>query len=71
MKKQSRNKLITYKDYLEKLNKSDLIEILNKFHIEYKKNCKKQVYIDLVLSNINSIVNIMLDLWKIKLIIKK
>lgn len=77
MKKQDGNKLITYKEYLGTLNKSDLTNILNMFHIEYKKNAKKQIYQDLILDNINNIVNFTLDLFQldefhnIKLLVKK
>lgn len=71
------NKILTYKDYLEKLNKNELLSVLDTFHIEYKKNCKKQYYVDLILENINSIVKRTLDLFQIdefhniKLFVKK
>lgn len=77
MKKQDENKLLTYTDYLEKLNKNDIVSILDLFHIEYKKNAKKQVYLDLVLENVNTIAKRTLDLFQIdefhniKLFIKK
>ncbi|MBQ6841126.1 MAG: hypothetical protein IJO63_03315 [Bacilli bacterium] len=71
------NKILTYKDYLEKLNKNELMGVLDTFHLEYKKNCKKQVYVDLILENVNHIVKHTLDLFQIdefhniKLFVKK
>lgn len=77
MAKQDKNKTLIYKDYLEKLNKNEILNILDMYRIEYKKNCKKQVYVELVLENINLIVKHTLDLFQIdefyniKLFVKK
>ena len=68
---------ITYKEYINSLNKNKLIEILDIYHIEYKKNQKKEVYENLILDNLNNIVNYTIGLFQndefinIKYIIKK
>lgn len=68
---------ITYKEYINSLNKNKLIEILDIYHIEYKKNQKKEVYENIILDNLNNIVNYTIGLFQndefinIKYIIKK
>lgn len=68
---------ITYKEYINSLNKNKLIEILDIYHIEHKKNQKKEVYENLILDNLNNIVNYTIGLFQndefinIKYIIKK
>lgn len=77
MAKQNSNKITTYKEYLGTLTKNELISILDTFHIEYKKNNKKQVLEEMILDNVNNIVKFTMDLFQIdefhniKLLVKK
>lgn len=62
MVRRTKNK--KYQDYLETFNKEDLITILDAYHIEYKKNQKKEQYIKLILENLNQMVDYMLDMFQ-------
>ena len=76
MKKTS-NSEITYIDILKDLNKDKLINILDIYHLKYSKNDKKELLINLIIDNLNTIVDYTLALFQndeyanLKLIIKK
>lgn len=77
MAKKDIQKTLAYKDYLLELNKSDVTKILDTFQIDYKKNQKKEVYVEKVLDNVDKIVSDTLDIFQmdeyhnIKLLVKK
>ena len=76
MKKDSKSKK-TYNDILNELNKDNLINILDIYHIKYRKNAKKEILINLIIDNLNNIVDYTLSLFQedeytnLKFIIKK
>lgn len=65
------------KDFISSLNKKDILEILENFHIPYKKNAAKESLEILMYDNINKIVSDVFDLFNqdeyinIKLVVKK
>ncbi|MBE6155989.1 MAG: hypothetical protein E7164_04460 [Firmicutes bacterium] len=59
------NKVTSYKDYLESVNKNEIIKMLETFHIDYNKNAKKQELIQNVMDNVNAIVTFTLNLFQI------
>ena len=65
MSRQSNIKTKTYQEYLDTLNKNVLIQILDNYHINYKKGQKKQIYQKLVLENVNNIVKKTISFFQI------
>ena len=71
------SKKLSYQEYLNKLNKSEITSVLEVFQLPYKKNLKKQIYIDQIIENLSKIVDKTFDIFQqdeysnIKLLVKK
>ena len=75
--KKSNNELLTYKKYLESLDKKSINKIIDLYQLDCKKNCKKEKCINVIMENIHNIAKYTLTLFQqdelinLKLLIKK